>query len=133
LTLSDNWLWLALFAELGEKKEKSCEPLLGRIEQLIDKVFFNPTVADQQIRHEQFRTFVFFVNGGNHGRLLQTGNLAFIHRPGCCDAPRISIQTAFSSLGPKNGDDRLIALLGNDVELDIVSLDVKSCIRERSL
>ena len=35
--------------------------------------------------------------------------------------------------GPKNGDDRLIALLGNDVELDIVSLDVKSCIRERSL
>ena len=43
--LSHNRLWLAFFAEVREEKEKSGEPLLARIEQLIDQVFFNPTVA----------------------------------------------------------------------------------------
>ena len=44
--LSDDWLWLTFLAEIREEKEKSGEALLARIEQLIDQVFFNPTVGE---------------------------------------------------------------------------------------
>ena len=61
---------LAFLAKIREEKEESGEALFARIEQLIDQVFFNPTVASQQIRHEHFRKFGFLVDRGDHGRLL---------------------------------------------------------------
>src|SRR3954468_19729308 len=61
---------LAFLAKIREEKEESGEALFARIEQLIDQVFFNPTVASQQIRHKHFRKFGFLVDRGDHGRLL---------------------------------------------------------------
>ena len=132
---SHNRLWPAFFAEIREEKEKSGEALLARIEQLINQVFFNPTVASLQIRHEQFGEFRFFVNRGNHGRLLQTSNHAFICRPGCRDAQRMSIETSFAEkvAWTENSDDCFFAMLRNDDQLDIAFLDIKNCIRDRSL
>jgi hypothetical protein len=43
-----DWLWLAFLAEIREEKEEAHKSLLARIEQLIDQVLFNPTVAGQQ-------------------------------------------------------------------------------------
>jgi hypothetical protein len=31
----------SIFPEIGEQKQKACEPLLTRIEQLVDQIFFN--------------------------------------------------------------------------------------------
>src|ERR1700730_12297678 len=61
------------------------------------------------------------MNGGDHGRLLQASNYAFIDRPRCCDAQRMAIQTPFAEKMPGSQDcnHRFLALLGNDSELDL--------------
>jgi hypothetical protein len=46
--LADTWidrLRTAFLSEMREQKEKACETLLARIEQLVDQVFFNSAVA----------------------------------------------------------------------------------------
>jgi hypothetical protein len=55
-------------------------------------------------------------------------NHAFIDRPCCCDAQRMAIQTSFAKkvAGSQDCDDCLLALLGNDGELDFALLDVKT-------
>ena len=112
------------------------EALFARIEQLIDQVFFNSTVPSQQIRHEQFRKFRLFVNGGEHGRLLQASDHAIIiDRPRGCDAHGMAIQTSFAKkmTWSQNCNYRFLALLGNDSELDLALLDVKNRVRDLSL
>ena len=44
--LSHNLFWTAFFAKIRKEKKKSGEALLARIKQLIDQVFFNPTVPE---------------------------------------------------------------------------------------
>src|SRR5216684_7831902 len=75
------------------------------------------------------------MNGGDHGRLLYASNHAFIDGPGCCDAQRMAIQTSFAKkvAGSQDRDDCLLALLGNDRELDLAFLDVKNRVRDLSL
>ena len=68
------------------------------------------------------------MNGGDHGRLFYGSNHAFIDPPCCCDPQRIAIQTSFAKkvVGSQDCDDCLLALLGNDGELDLALLDVKT-------
>ena len=68
------------------------------------------------------------MNGGDHGRLLQASNYAFIDRPRCCDAQRMAIQTSFAKkvTWSQDGNHRFLALLGNDGEFDLALLDVKN-------
>src|SRR6266478_1621422 len=75
------------------------------------------------------------MNGGDHGRLLQASNHAFIDRPRCCDAQRMAIQTSFAKKVTWSQDcnHRFLALLGNDSELDLALLDVKNRVRNLSL
>src|SRR5258707_3737828 len=75
------------------------------------------------------------MNGGDHGRLLQARNHAFIDRPRCCDAQRMAIQTSFAKTvtWSKDGNHRFLALLGNDGEFDLALLDVKNRVRDLSL
>jgi hypothetical protein len=40
---------------VGQQQEYPRQPLLARIEEVIDQVLFDPTVAGQQIRREQRR------------------------------------------------------------------------------
>src|SRR5229473_5836256 len=66
---------------------------------------------------------------------FSTSNHALIHRPRCCDAQRMAIQTPFAKkmTGSQDCDDRFLALLGNDRELDLALLDVKNRVRDLSL
>src|SRR6266436_281545 len=75
------------------------------------------------------------MNGGDHGRLLQASNHAFIDRPRCCDAQRMAIQTSLAKkvTGSQDCNHRFLALLGNDGELDLTLLDVKNRVRDLSL
>src|SRR5204863_6471540 len=75
------------------------------------------------------------MNGGDHGRLLQASNYAFIDRPRCCDAQRMAIQTSFAKkvTWSQDGNHRFLALLGNDGEFDLALLDVKNRVRDLSL
>ena len=75
------------------------------------------------------------MNGGDHGRLLQARNHAFIDRPRRCDAQRMAIQTSFAKKMTWSQDcnDCFLALLGNDGEFDLALLDVKNRVRDLSL
>jgi hypothetical protein len=76
------------------------------------------------------------VNGGDHGRLLQAGNHAIIiDRPRGCDAHVLAIQTSFAKkmTGSYDGNHRLLALLGNDGQLDLALLKVEDRVRRVSL
>ena len=76
------------------------------------------------------------MNGGDHGRLLQAGNHTItIDRPRGCDAHGMAIQTSFAKkmTGSYDCNHRLLALLGNDGQLDVASLNVKDRVRRVSL
>jgi hypothetical protein len=75
------------------------------------------------------------MKGGDHGRLLQTSNHAFIDRPRCCDAQGMAIQTSFAKKLTWSQDcyHRFLALLGNDSELDLALLNVEDRVRDLSL
>jgi hypothetical protein len=76
------------------------------------------------------------VNGCNHGRLLQASDHAIIiDRPRGCDAQGMAIQTSFTKkmTGSHDCNHRLLALLGNDGELDLALLNVKDRVRNFSL
>src|SRR6266566_6159635 len=68
------------------------------------------------------------MNGGDHGRLLQASNHAFIDRPRCCDTQRMAIQTSLAKKMTWSQDcnDCFLALIGNDGEFDLALLDVKN-------
>jgi hypothetical protein len=70
------------------------------------------------------------MHGGNHCRVGDPRNEAFIDRRGCCDAQRVAVQTPFPKevTSPKEADDRLLASLRNDAELDLPPLDIEYCI-----
>src|SRR5438105_6725973 len=93
----------AFLAEICKEKEKPGKALFARIEQLVDQVLFNSTVSRQQIRHEQFSKIRLIMKGRNHGRFLQARDHAFIDCPGCCDAPRMAVETSFAKkvTGPR--------------------------------
>jgi hypothetical protein len=67
------------------------------------------------------------MHGGNHCRFGNPRNEAFIDRRGCCDTHRVAVQTPFPKevTSPKEADDRLLASLRNDAELDLPPLDIE--------
>ena len=125
----------AFLAEIRQEKEKSGEALFARIEQLIDQVFFNATAPSQQIGHEQLGKSRLIVDGRDHGRLVQASDHAFIDRSRCPDAQRMAIQASFAKklAGSQDRNDRFLALLGNDGELDLALLDIKDRFRNLTL
>ena len=48
-------LRLPFLVKVGQQQEHPRQPLFARIEELIDQIRFDPTVAGQQIRREQRR------------------------------------------------------------------------------
>src|SRR5476649_1692444 len=94
--IHQNRLRAAFLSEMREQKEKARESSLARIKQLVNQVFFNPTVPCQEIRHEQLRKCWFIVKGGNHGFLRYRGDHTFFHRRCGRDAQRMAVQTAFA-------------------------------------
>src|SRR5450631_2880282 len=93
--LSHDRLRSPLLAEVCKEKEQSCEATFAGVEQLIDQVLFNPTVASQEMRYEYCRKFWLIVECGDHGRLFYASNHALSHRRSRCNAESVAIQASF--------------------------------------
>src|SRR3984885_816898 len=50
--LRDQGLRSAFLAEIRQQQEQSRQPFLSRVEELIEKVFFNADISGQHMRHE---------------------------------------------------------------------------------
>jgi hypothetical protein len=136
--LIDIWtdrLRAAFLSEMREQKEKAREPLLARIEQLVDQILFNPAVPGQEIRHEHLGKLWLVMKKGNHGLPRDRGNQAPLDRRGGSDTKRMTVKATLAEelTGLQNRDYRFLALLGQDSELDPPLLNVKYCIGGISL
>src|SRR5271169_1193401 len=47
-----DWFWPTFLAKIRQKQKHPCQPLLARIEQLINQVFLDTTVASQEVGDE---------------------------------------------------------------------------------
>jgi hypothetical protein len=62
-------------------------------------------------------------------------NHATINGPRCCDSQGMAVQTSFAKkmTGSRDCNHRLLALLGNDSELDLALLNVEDRVRDVAL
>ena len=99
------------------------------------QIFLDPPVPLQEIGHEQLGKVRLVVNGGDHGRFGNSRDHAFFHRGGRRDAEGVPIQAPFAkkAAGSKDCDDRFLALLGDDGELELAFLEIKDRIRDIAL
>src|SRR5580765_5893974 len=68
--LRNDRLQLAVFPIAGHQQEDPRQPLLGRIEEMINQVRLDTHIARQQIGHKQCGEARLFVKHTDHGRLL---------------------------------------------------------------
>jgi hypothetical protein len=102
---------------------------------LIDQVLFNSAFPSQQMAHEQFGKVTFIANGSEHRRLFQARDHAFIECSRRSGASRLAVQTRFAEKVScsQNCNDRVLAVLGDNGELDLALLNVKNRVRGLSL
>src|ERR1700736_2459566 len=128
-------LGVAFLAEIREQQQQARQALFTRIEQLVDQIFFNPAVAAQQIRDEQFRECRFVAQDRLEGFPGNRRNLATFHRPCRADAHLLPGETAFTEELPRFDDsnDGFLALLGSYGQLDPALLQIVDAIGRLAL
>src|ERR1700688_509358 len=135
LSVLGDGLHLALLAEVGEEQEQPGEPLLARIEQLIDQIRFDLNIAGQQERHEKLGEGRFLAQHADHGRFVDSGD-GGLNRRGCRrDMQRLAGQASLAKKfpAPQHGDHGFLALLGDDRDLHLALLDIENRIGPVSL
>ena len=102
---------------------------------MVDQILFNPAVPVQEIRYKQLRKLRLVVKGSDHRRFRNHGVQAIFHRRRSRDALRMTIHATFAKklAGLQNRDDRFLALLGHDGQLDLSLLNVKHGVRDVAL
>ena len=60
----------SFFAKMGQQQKNPGQALLTGVEKLIDKILFISHVTGEQMRDEQFRDAVLFVEHAHHQQLL---------------------------------------------------------------
>ncbi len=126
----------AFLAELREQQQRPSQAFFAGIEKLVHQVFLDASVASEQIRYENLRKQLFFVE---HARHLFSFNL----EQGCrgnsrCGghALRLNSSNAFLSQevpNPEQGDGCFLATLRENGELDPAFLNIKHGVRRISL
>ena len=133
--LGDDRLGSAFLAEIRQEKKSPRQTLLARIEELIDQILFDPDRARQEMGKEHLGESGLVVERANDRVLLDPHDLALRQRRRARDALGLSGQASFAAkfILPENCDHGLLAVFGNDGDLDLALLDVKNGIRDVSL
>src|ERR1700704_5395253 len=120
---------------MRQQQKHAGKPPLTRIEKLVDQVFFNPAVAGQKIRHEQFRKCRLVVKRGLHGLFCNGGDDAIFDGGGGRDAQRVAVHAAFTKelAGSQNPDHGLLIMLGYYRKLNLALLNVIDRVRSVAL
>jgi len=86
----DHRLLLPVLAEVRQQEQRSRQPFLAGIKQLVDQVFLDSDRASQKMRRESFGELLFVAEHPRHGGLIQSGYYGVFHGPGGRNAPRPS-------------------------------------------
>ena len=122
-------------AEVRQQQKDSGKSFLTRIEQLIDQVCFDADGPAQKMRNEHFGECRFLVNHPDNSRLFQPRDDGVRHDRDRRDTLHLPSEASFAEelIRSKNGDDRFLALLGNDGELRLAFLNVEDRIARVAL
>src|ERR1700674_753608 len=92
---SYNWLRPTFLAKIRQKQKDPCQPFLARIEQLIDQVLLDTTIASQEVRDKQLGKRWLLMDHASDGYLCYSHNHAFRHSGDGCQTQRLSGQAPF--------------------------------------
>jgi hypothetical protein len=81
---SYNWLRPTFLAKIRQKQKDPCQPFLALIEQLIDQVLLDTTIASQEVRDKQLGKRWLFVDHASDVYLCYSHNHAFRHSGDGC-------------------------------------------------
>ena len=97
-----------------KQEENPGEALLTGVEELIDQILLIPHVADQEMRHKQFRDVVLFVEHSHHQWFFNPVKGAVGKRGSRSHAQRPSGKASFAEklTGTYHRDNCFLALLG---------------------
>jgi hypothetical protein len=121
----------AFLPEMSQQQENPGQAFLARIEKLVDKVRFVSDVAGKQMPDKQFRDIMLFAKYARHQRFLNLVESAIRHGDGRSHARLLTREASLTKelAGAQNGNDCLLALLGNYLEFHFASTDVEQAIR----
>jgi len=110
---------LVFLAVTGKQQKRAGEPLLARVEQLVDQVLLDSNVPCQHESDEPVGKVMLLVKYLEHFTLLNNEHGARGNRGSRLHANRLARQTAFAKevARSQNGDDRLFAAFTNHGEL----------------
>src|SRR6202042_2131163 len=110
--------------------EQAGEPFLGRIEELVDQVFFDTGAPCQNMGYKHLREFGLTAKNPTHFQDFHSHRYTFSHRSCGCQPPRLSNQASFSEefVRTQERDDGLLSLLGHYGDFDLAFFDVEDCI-----
>src|SRR5207245_1048265 len=105
------------------------------MEKLVDQILFVSHVARKQMRDEQFRDAVLFMQHARHQRLFDPGKRTVCHRGSRGYTQRLTCKAPLAEefTGAQNGDDRFLTLFRCNREPHFAPLEVEHGIRRLSL
>lgn len=87
----------SLLAEVRQKQQRPRQPLLARVEELIDQILLDAAVAGQQIGGEEFAERRFFVKDTGQLGFAHARQATFDHSCGRRQAQGLTNQASFSA------------------------------------
>jgi len=128
-------LGAAFLAIMRQQQEDPGQTLLAGVEKLVDEILFISEAAGKQMRDEQVRDVLLFVEHARHQHLLNLDQRAIGNRGRRGDAQRLTGKASLAEevTIPQEGDDRFLTLLGGHRVLHLASPDVEYRIRRVSL
>src|ERR1700724_1981868 len=131
----DRLRFLVVLAKVRQQQEQPGQPFLTRIEQLIDEVRLDADGPSQKMGNEHPGERWLLMDHADNRRFFQAHDNGVHYRRDRRYAPRLPGKTSFTEelVRSKNCDDCFLALLRNDGDLHLASLDVEDRIRGVSL
>src|SRR5271169_5996158 len=78
--LQDGWMWLGLCSKARKREERSRQPPLAGIKELIEEVFFNSDNARKQVRDKHPREHRVVMDEASDCRLLHAHDYGHLYR-----------------------------------------------------
>ena len=121
----------SFLAKVRQQQEQPGKPFLARIEQLIDEVCLDADGPGQKMGNEHPGERWLLMNYADNRRFFQAHDDGVGHRRDRRYAPRLPGKTSFPEeiVRSKHCDDGFLALLRNDGDLHLASLDIEDRIR----
>jgi hypothetical protein len=128
-------LRFSFLAKVRQQQEQPGKTLFTRVEQLIDQVRFDADRPTQKMGNEHLGECRLLMNHAQNLRFLQSRNGGIRYGRNGRHAQRLTGKASFTEklVRSKNCDDRLLALLRDDGDLHLATLDVEDLVRGFSL